>query len=202
MMKNINALTVFKNLTVKVFKDMFSIPNPKVRSILMEWLIDNGWSVVDAIQTIEVVDLDLLLQIKKKAGFLHVLPGLRGTQVTGCVHPKFIDGVEAIGMSLNLSSYDLQRAYQGHRMASLIFNSLIIHELTHLDQIHRGDMIIDARDCGTIQSITWKGKVYKDEEMHLFGTGCSISEYESTPWEVEAYAKQQEYLNSYGLEFK
>lgn len=69
------------------------------------------------------------------------------------------------------------------------FNSLIVHEIKHLEQIKRGDLVISEE---TPDIITWKGKQIKVIEANTL-------EYVEQEWEVEAIEAELQYLVKMGI---
>lgn len=88
------------------------------------------------------------------------------------------EGIPLVMLDISFFVWALEET----KMDIRVLKSLIYHELVHVDQYLRGDFRTHGME------VVWKGVNMKVHDMD------SLDEYFESPWEIEAYTKQAEFL--------
>jgi len=77
--------------------------------------------------------------------------------------------------------------------ARFFVRRMFVHELTHIKQMQRGDLV---RESDSV--LLWKGKPIKEVADIKGNLKSSLEEYFSSPHEIEAYNAEYDYVESSG----
>lgn len=102
--------------------------------------------------------------------------------------PRFDQRKMAMGMNGNILYVNID-----HTFDQPMTNALLRHELTHYDQIRRGDLQI----LSDLRNVQWRGKTFDIADIQLqmaLGERSAFEEYHRLPWEEEADAAYYQYL--------
>lgn len=129
--------------------------------------------LIDPTLISSIVDIPIYIQVSPNPNVVAAVSFFRGEYVLMVCSNK-----------LDMINYELD---ENEKFA--FFNSWIVHEIKHLDQIKRGDLVIREENP---EIITWKGKQIKVIEANTL-------DYVEQEWEVEAIEAELQYLVKMGI---